>query len=176
MELDPLAVNGKANAPLAPDWFGYGNQNPTRNIDPSGLVVELYCERIIKSGLLSGVLFLSRHCYVRTACETCGDGFDLTYEIWGPDTEAGFPNGRPVEGFSDPNRNSSWWRTIKVPLTPSGSDDCSLEKCIRQAFLDTYPHLPTYNPTGPNSNTFANNLLQRCGIHAEFPWNAPGAQ
>jgi hypothetical protein len=43
------------------------------------------------------------------------------------------------------------------------------------AFQYESTHLPFYEPTGPNSNTFALDLLEDAGATGEFPANAYGA-
>lgn len=41
-------------------------------------------------------------------------------------------------------------------------------------FQQQATNLPTYNPLGPNSNTFAYDIITRAGGTAEFPANAYG--
>jgi RHS repeat-associated protein len=36
LELDPVALRGRLNGQFAPDWYGYGNGNPLRWVDPAG--------------------------------------------------------------------------------------------------------------------------------------------
>jgi hypothetical protein len=44
-----------------------------------------------------------------------------------------------------------------------------------RAFNDQASHLPEYGGSGPNSNTFVNNIIREAGGTADFPWNAYGS-
>jgi RHS repeat-associated protein len=173
MELDPIALKGKINGLFTPDWYGYALANTLRHTDPTGRAVELYCEPIWGHGVYG----LARHCYIRTYIPA-SPGYDLTVEIWGPDLNngdnktCGDNRGRPRELQSSPTRNNAF---LVTEQDLGSSPDGSLEDCVLNAFRNAARNLPTYNYRGPNSNTFAFEVLAGCGIQAAFPWNAVGA-
>jgi RHS repeat-associated protein len=173
MELDPIAIHGGFNGPYGPNWYGYAEGNPLRRTDPTGRAVELYCEPIWGHGVYG----LARHCYIRTYIPAT-PGYDVTVEIWGPDLNngdnqvCGDNRGRPRELQNNPTRNNAFLVTRQdLGWSPDGS----LEDCVLNAFRQSAGNLPNYNYRGPNSNTFAYEVLAACGLPVAFPWNAVGA-
>ena len=182
LEVDPIALAGRFNTPYAVDWYGYAAGNPQRYTDPSGLLVELYCERLsnqrvpwgagFKAWLQGQVAAQGEHCFVRVACETCDRSFDVTLELLGPNQSPQF--GRPwVENFN-PSFNGRG-STRQRGVNGQNQSGCAVEQCILDRFNELSATLPPYNGTGPNSNTFAAQLLSGCGLHGDFPWRAKGS-
>lgn len=65
---------------------------------------------------------------------------------------------------------------VEHTLTPPpGMGCCEFENRLDRAFDDQASHLPEYSASGPNSNTFANNIIWEAGGRGDFPWNAYGA-
>ena len=154
---DPLRFGGG----LA-DLFSYVGGDPINLTDPKGLDVELYCEWI---GSNRGVGSLGNHCFLRV---TLPD-FDVTEEIYGPaDDDPDYPQceqkGRPKE--QPYNR----WRKARKRKVHGGYS--GVEECILAAFRSHAQQLPPYMWNGPNSNTFAQDVLAECGMTGDFPINA----
>ena len=154
-QTDPLDSLGKD--PI----YGYARDNPLIVTDPSGLAAKVCCRKV-DFGRLT---FLSpfRHCFL------WNDGF--TYELL------------RIGGFA---------HTSKAPGVPIGKcDPCEPKekcanpgKCLDDA-LSSYPQDVPYDFSilagGPNSNTFAKELANKC-CAGGFPpdmsswWNwTPGA-
>ena len=112
----------------------------------------------------------ARHCYIRV---TCPDRYDVTLELYGPGP--GWPNGRPMMStVPNPARNANADVSPIVPVNPSDADCCKFEdKLIDQFNLNLIP--PHYDALGPNSNTFAANIINPAGGIALFPQSAIGA-
>ncbi len=173
LELDPVGLTGRFNAPFRPDWYNYASGNPVRFVDPTGLLVELYCENL--STARHGLGGLGVHCFVRVACEDCGQSYDRTLEIISPLPMSPFV-GRPQDNPFDPTFNERGSTRRRGMSGPGRPGKCGTERCILDAFQQLGANLPEYNGTGPNSNTFASQMLSECGLQGDFPWNAVGAQ
>jgi RHS repeat-associated protein len=177
LELDPIALTGGFNTSYGVDWYGYADQNPVRWTDPSGLSVELYCESIQGHGF---VVSFAKHCFVRAKCDGCYEKFDVTLELWGPSADSG-GRGRPHEDPFDPNFNGrgstgQYEVSGNGPMNPGpgGGHECAAERCVRDRFRQLSKSLPLYNGFGPNSNTFARQILEGCGLQGDPPWTAKG--
>ncbi len=150
-------------------FYSYVGNRPVLLIDPSGLLAELYCENIPSSrggfvGSLPLLLAGAEHCYIRVQC----NGKDETLELYGP--PPGGKYGVPAANPFNPKRGGT-----KYPIyAPAGSQCCEFEQRLREAFDRLRTHLPEYNPRGPNSNTFANQIIQEAGGRADFPTTAIG--
>ena len=57
---------------------------------------------------------------------------------------------------------------------PTGMRCCEFEDRLVQAFNHQASDLPGYSASGPNSNTFVNNIIQEAGGTGDFPFNAYG--
>jgi hypothetical protein len=160
---DPLGLDGGRNL------FSYAASNPLTMLDPLGLKVELYCHPVGAGGGDGLRRAAGRagfgHCFVRVVCD-CPD-YDLRLEVTGRDEETGLG----VIPANPPNFATGHNASI-VPFSPSDwtSDDCSTENCIRQKYQELrdtgfrYGTPPLGWLTGPNSNTFSQELLRSCGI------------
>lgn len=168
LELDPVGLAGRFNAPFRPDWHNYANGNPLRFVDPTGLLVEMYCERVTGHGIGS----LGVHCFVRVACEDCNQSYDRTLELWGPPPDS--PYGRPMDLPFDPAFNGRGTTRRRGLSGPGQPGNCGTERCLLNQFQELGSNLSQYNWSGPNSNTFASDMLRGCGLEGDFPWNAIG--
>jgi RHS repeat-associated protein len=169
LELDPMALTGRFNAPFRPDWYNYANANPIRFVDPTGLLVELYCESL--STAQYGLGGLGAHCFLRVACENCNQSYDRTLELFGPNQSPQY--GRPMNQPFDPSFNGRGTTRRRGLSGPGMPGQCGTERCLLNSF-QTQP-LPPYNGLGPNSNTFAAAMLGECGLVGDFPWTAGGS-
>lgn len=165
---DPLGLDGGG-----PNVYNYALSNPQAWTDPSGLKVELYCHPVGAGGdswirrAVGGAGF--SHCFVRIRCDCEGEGgpYDLRLELDGREGgDKGTISGEKDFAFG---HNASI-----VPISPADwdSSDCETENCIRQRFNDLkesgYRYPRTGYLFGPNSNTFAVELLQSCGIQKVY--------
>lgn len=72
-------------------------------------------------------------------------------------------------------RNVHVIRRSTVSLLPQGQKCCEFEDKLLAAYNYSAAHLDIYEGTGPNSNTFVQDIVNRVGGSAEFPPNAFGA-
>jgi len=104
-------------------------------------------------------------------CDGCDSGsppYDWTLEVLGTDgSKAEFP--AELQDFGHSPGASI------VPFSPADwdSSDCTLENCLFGRYIELsnrgydYPRWKGY-VAGPNSNTFAQELLRSCGITAIY--------
>jgi RHS repeat-associated protein len=169
---DPSKFSGGAN------FYAYAINNPVNFFDPTGLLAELYCDPIPSSrgGAKNSIILLiaaPTHCYIRVACH----GKDVYLELYGPPLNPDGSLGKYGHPHNDSPYNSeragsAAWH---VPIhPPGGMGCCQFEDRLMDAFNQQAANLPLYNPLGPNSNTFAYNIITTAGGTAEFPANAYG--
>lgn len=153
-----------------PNFYTYVWNQPTTYVDPLGLLAELYCERIPSTrggGFVADLILLvsqSMHCFVRVAC----GGLDQTLELYGPPEQGKY--GIPARNPFNPKRGG---RKFNI-YPPSRLKCCEFEKRLIDGFNRERTRLPLYNPKGPNSNTFANQIIMDAGGYADFPLGAYG--
>jgi len=83
--------------------------------------------------------------------------------------------GRPVEEAASPPTFGGRDAVTEHGVQPRFSyDGCDGAVCLLSSFREMSANLPEYNGFGPNSNTFANQLLNSCGYSGDFPFNAYG--
>ncbi len=82
------------------------------------------------------------------------------------------PKGDPTRPFDLARAKNS----VECPLNPpDGMKNCEFEDRLVQAFGKEAANLPEYNFLGPNSNTFAHNIILGAGGSVPSPpQNAPG--
>jgi RHS repeat-associated protein len=106
---------------------------------------------------------IGSHCYIELVDE---DGARTGVIGAGPDEKGkliGWENG------FDMNRGGNTY-----PIFIDGSP-CKFIDCLRKTMKEFNDENSNYNPLGPNCNTFASKLIERCGGKASFPISAIGA-
>jgi RHS repeat-associated protein len=144
------------------NFFKYAADNPVIYMDPSGLFVEILCERISQYWL--GYWRRAKHCRVHAQC----DSLDKTFELEGP--RPGSRHGNPRADNFDPSRPVN----PRIPVQPPKDNRCcNFEKCIAKQFSFYFSNqqaLPDYGAINSNSNQFAKNLITSCGGNVNFPF------
>ena len=161
---DPLGLRGGSHL------YSYVASNPLAAIDPLGLEVEHWCVPVGMGG--EGPKRVAgqsgyKHCFVRVKCDCTKEGgpYDHRLEVTGRNEDTGMatiPVGPPTY-YPDPNA------TLVTFEPPDwNSQDCSTENYILKKYLELQQRgykYPGYGfAFGPNSNTFASDLLSGCGI------------
>jgi hypothetical protein len=161
-----------------PNLFAYVLGNPVRGADPYGLIAEIMCKNVGTGGhKIPGAY----HCRVHVSCDKCNGG--------------GFPSMDSTMGMEytgNPPYSMTEWSfpagigpdyTMRQPITHPGMSDCQFAKCVRannKALGRGYTGqgtglVPRYEVAGPNSNTYAEQLVETCGGSTTFPYGAVGA-
>jgi RHS repeat-associated protein len=144
------------------NFFKYASDNPVMYMDPSGLFVEILCERISQYWL--GYWRRAKHCRVHAQC----DSLDKTFELEGP--RPGSRHGNPRADNFDPSRPVN----PRIPVQPPKDNHCcNFEKCIAKQFSFYFSNqqaLPDYHFINSNSNQFAKDLITSCGGNVNFPF------
>ena len=172
---DPLSFRG------GPNLFTYAGGNPLTAIDSLGLKVELWCRRIGARGdsqirRTAGRIGF-RHCFVRIRCDCAastgeqGGPYDLLLELTEQDDVTGMGVIPEAPRAWSGNESASI-----VPFVPADFDskNCETENCIQRRYDELRTRGFDYGPLlvgwvfGPNSNTFAEDLLTSCGIGTIF--------
>jgi RHS repeat-associated protein len=169
---DPMGLVG------GPNLFAYALGNPVRVADPYGLIAEILCKNVGTGGhKIPGAY----HCRVHVSCDKCNAG--------------GFPpmdSTMGMEYTGNPPYSMNEWAfpagigpdyTMRQPITHPGMSDCQFAKCVRannKALGRGYTGqgtgpVPPYSVLGPNSNTYAEQLVETCGGSTTFPYGAVGA-
>jgi hypothetical protein len=133
---------------------------------------------------------MARHSYIRVTTNKS----DWIVELWGPD-ENEAANGTGLPRFDLVTDNNQVWGRPNVkehPVTrpedsPEGNMDFEnkiLElgdffskcetTCNGDKEVSSFPNVPKYSATGPNSNGFAKAIIKEAGGDVKLPWNAFG--
>ncbi|NJL27102.1 MAG: RHS repeat-associated core domain-containing protein [Thermoanaerobaculia bacterium] len=162
----PIGLNDILNL------YGFAANNPVVATDPLGLLVQLYCHLVGQGGGISphdaaGAAGF-KHCFVRVRCECSPEPYDLRLEVTGRNWGTGMADIPPVPPTYGDNHGAD-----RVAFRPGDNDsrDCAKEECIRQEYFRRREAGQPYGGylSGPNSNTFAADLLTRCGT-AQIFW------
>jgi len=144
-----------------PNLYGFIANNPVNSVDELGLCnIKIHCGPVKRLGIVVGW-----HCGV-----VAPDGVE--YGIGGAGSSGGTSGGPVPPVYPDPNQ------PYPNPAPPVQAPDkeypvscgkcvsCnSIQKCI-QNYHDTVTP-PPYNAFGPNSDTYAHNMLNHCGCSVD---------
>ncbi|HXH38819.1 MAG TPA: RHS repeat-associated core domain-containing protein [Thermoanaerobaculia bacterium] len=161
-----------------PDVYAYVLGNPIDLVDAMGLVAQLVCTNNIWVGgvHLSG----AAHCRVRASCLACNRfGLPASDETYGLEATGNPPYSMTTRPYPQGVENYNF----SAPITHEGLSDCEFARCVKKIhnFLGKgytgqgTAFVPAYFGLGPNSNTYAQRLIQHCGGSVtSVPYGAVG--
>ncbi|MCH9651922.1 MAG: hypothetical protein K0U98_27080 [Deltaproteobacteria bacterium] len=170
---DPLGLSADINL------MSYARSNPAVFVDSLGLAVQVCCKKI-------PFTFGRLHCYVKILK---GEGTAPQVWTWGlhpPNRDRTLRGARKSRRCATSSiiasvESNDWFDLSKdhpdTHCGPVQEDPClDKERCVDREAL-AYPQVTTYCLFGPNSNTFAATLTNRCGLQppsAARAYKAPG--
>jgi RHS repeat-associated protein len=154
--------------------YVYARSNPLLFVDPDGKEVRVYTERLGWSSAGVASLMRPRHTFMRVTTPSR----DVVIELGGP-TKGTAPKGNPImkevradSDITSGRKGVEEEKVIRPTDSPKG--DLKFENRIIDRFKDLKNNLPDYNALGPNSNGFAQSLIQTSGGSVDLPINAVG--
>ncbi len=147
--------------------YQFARSAPNGIVDPSGLKSEVYVEcRLVGSdpdskwyGWLYGIVSRNVHCSVIASCDVKGKEEALRFELGGPGGKTATTTLKSLD-----HGDKRWVRYEVARTNDLPDQDCCWFDCLKRVAGPLLKAAPTYEKLGPNSNTYANVLLERCGF------------
>ncbi len=179
-----LQIDPKAEKYTGHSGYNYVLNNPIGNTDPNGDTVRVYTETI------NSTYHQGRHTYIRVTTEDR----DVIVEVYGPDPEQA-ARGTAVPQVNEVTDESAQIfgranveeHAVERPEGVPEGDNSFEDQIIAMGNffkehttttnedgdeVNDYVHMPTYGAFGPNSNGYANAIIELAGGKADLPIRA----
>lgn len=161
VQSDPVGLEGGLNT------YVYVRANPLSYIDPDGLEVTFMCRALAGLAAYAG----KQHCFVHVTCPE--EGWARTLSLFGG---SGMWPKTGYKAVNDPRDNPAGPTRSNQPVNQRQCfrDTCAYEKAVWDRFNSFPSGMVPYNAYGPNSNSFAQDLITGNPYGGTLPVGVPG--